>query len=105
MGAARAYIGFAAQRRAMFELMFRHDLLDGAGGDLRQLSVPLLVKAHDALADAVDDESTWNRTLRLWTSMHGVAVLVANRTLEPVEQIAALDLDQLIGDLVGAAIR
>lgn len=30
-GAARVYLAFAAERRGMFELMFRHDLLSGDG--------------------------------------------------------------------------
>src|SRR4051794_39310306 len=36
-----AYLAFAAERPAMFELIFRHDLLEGAGGNLRRTSLPL----------------------------------------------------------------
>ncbi|MBD0690563.1 TetR/AcrR family transcriptional regulator [Streptomyces sp. CBMA123] len=38
---ARAYLGFAAANPGMFELMFRHDLLEGSGAELRHTTLPL----------------------------------------------------------------
>lgn len=44
---AHTYVQFAAQRPAMFALIFRHDLLEGSGENLRLASRPVF----DALID------------------------------------------------------
>ncbi|MFD8697360.1 TetR/AcrR family transcriptional regulator [Kitasatospora purpeofusca] len=38
---ARGYLAFAAEQPGMFELMFRHDVLEGSGAELRRTSLPL----------------------------------------------------------------
>ncbi|WP_327673233.1 TetR/AcrR family transcriptional regulator [Kitasatospora sp. NBC_00458] len=38
---ARGYLDFAAAQPGMFELMFRHDVLEGSGSDLRKTTLPL----------------------------------------------------------------
>lgn len=106
--AARAYVGLARSRRAMFELMFRHDILDGAGGDLRGLSLPLLQALHAVAAaenDAQQDaKPLWQNTVRLWSAIHGVAVLVANRALDPVAELIVIDVDDLLDSIVDTAL-
>lgn len=108
LAAALAYLDAARARRAMFELMFRHDILAGAGGDLRELSVPLIGALHQAIAagteNAADDPGTVTRTLRLWSSVHGLAVLVANQTLAPLTAVAVIDIDDLVAAAVDAAL-
>lgn len=104
---AHAYVTFARERRAMFDLITRHDLLDAAGGNLRELSVPLLgelarlVGADEDTADdqSVESDSGWLRALGLWTAIHGIAVLGANRTLE-VAPVLQSDTE-----VIGALIR
>jgi hypothetical protein len=69
----------------MFELMFRHDLLEGAGGNLRRTSLPLF-EAMVKLVEEAEPGTTDAReqTLGIWTNLHGLAVLRANRALELV---------------------
>lgn len=77
----------------MFELMFRHDLLEDAGANLRATSLPLF-EALRTLAEA-DRASDPNATaLKIWTGTHGIAVLAANRSLSLVAP------DLVIEDLV-----
>lgn len=88
------YLEFAAERPAMFELIFRHDLLEGAGGNLRTTTLPffaaLTTLVQQALPDAPDARA---RTITLWTNLHGLAVLRANHSLplilegEPLEPL------------------
>ncbi|KJF23384.1 TetR/AcrR family transcriptional regulator [Rhodococcus sp. AD45-ID] len=83
ISAAIEYVAFAQERPAMFELMFRHDLLEGAGANLRATSLPLF-EALRTLAEA-DQASDPNATaLKIWTGTHGIAVLAANRSLSLV---------------------
>ncbi|MEP9393401.1 TetR/AcrR family transcriptional regulator [Gordonia sp. VNQ95] len=114
--AASAYVDFAVRRRAMFALMFRHDILDGAGGDLRSLSVPLLTELRRVLDAAIDTAPSgkreapmsegrrWRRAVTLWTSIHGIAVLASTRALDPVADIIDLDVRELLVGVVEAAI-
>ncbi|MBW5420537.1 TetR family transcriptional regulator [Streptomyces sp. BG9H] len=49
---SRAYLGFAAAHRGMFELMFRHDLLESGALGLRETSLPLFEVLVDLVAEA-----------------------------------------------------
>ncbi|MFD4266627.1 TetR/AcrR family transcriptional regulator [Rhodococcus sp. NPDC058481] len=81
----RVYVRFAERRRAMFELMFRHDLLEGSGADLRRTSLPLfdvlVALVDEATAGSVDSRE---RALAIWTGLHGMAVLAADRALQVI---------------------
>ncbi len=90
------YVRFAADRPEMFALMFRHDLLEGSGEQLRRRTLPMYRRFADLVAECTADDSG-QRALQLWASVHGTAVLVANRSLElvapgtdPVHLAAAL---------------
>ena len=92
------FVDFAALRPSMFDLMFRHDLLDGSAVDgqpLRRTTLPLFAVLIDLVAAAAPayDDAT-ERTLTLWTNVHGIAVLVANRSIDLVTGTA--DLPALI---------
>ncbi|WP_084478671.1 TetR/AcrR family transcriptional regulator [Nocardia jejuensis] len=79
-----AYVEFAVHRREMFTLMFRHDLLEGAGENLRvTVTRPLFRRWTERVAECVDDPNG-QRALSLWTNLHGIAVVVANRSIEAV---------------------
>ncbi|MEV7723378.1 TetR/AcrR family transcriptional regulator [Streptomyces sp. NPDC087917] len=75
-----AYVAHAVERPGMFELMFRHDLLDSgdadpdAGPRLRESTLPLLgtFVALIARCGVPDPEVT---AAALWANLHGVAQL------------------------------
>ncbi|MGC4960271.1 TetR/AcrR family transcriptional regulator [Gordonia sp. DT101] len=75
-----AYLDFAHRRPAMFDLMTRHDLLDRAGADLRSLTLPLMADLHAVVMEGTaGDTDDRLRTLALWASIHGIAVLASNQ--------------------------
>lgn len=67
----------------MFTLIFRHDLLEGSGEELRNVSRPLfewLVSlVEPSSADAGDARA---RAATLWASVHGIAMLSSTGALE-----------------------
>ncbi|WP_432885892.1 TetR/AcrR family transcriptional regulator [Kribbella sp. CA-245084] len=79
--AGRRYLEFAAERPGMFDLLFRHDLLDGAGGNLRATSLPLFQTFVDLVAELHPAEAELRATA-LWTNLHGLATLRATNALE-----------------------
>ncbi len=87
-----AYVDFATRRREMFTLMFRHDLLEGAGENLREtVSLPLFRHWRELVVACVDDPAGM-RALTLWTNLHGIAVVVANRSYEAIAPGAEVPL-------------
>lgn len=86
---AHAYVQFAARRPAMFALIFRHDLLENSGEDLRRTSRPLFQSLVDAVG-AVAPEDPQFTALRLWSSVHGVAALNSTRALDPIVDVSAV---------------
>ncbi|MFG2178274.1 TetR/AcrR family transcriptional regulator [Streptomyces abikoensis] len=89
---ARTYVGYALERRGMFELMFRHDLLDSekhepnaAGSRLRESTLPLFglltgLVAH-CRARADGDVRPDVAAAALWANLHGIAQLWASESL------------------------
>jgi AcrR family transcriptional regulator len=73
----RAYLEFAADNPGMYELMFRHDLLEGGRLGLREVSLPLfrmtagLVAAARPQAQAAPAVTA----AALWANLHGIAQL------------------------------
>jgi AcrR family transcriptional regulator len=101
---AETYIQFAEDRLAMFELMFRHDLLAGAGGDLRATSLPLFDGFLALVAEAAPEQpDSRQRALAIWTQLHGLAVLSAGQSLDLVADPA--DRPGLIVRAVEANLR
>lgn len=90
-----AYVEFAGERPEMFTLMFRHDLLEGSGENLRATTLPLFAR-FAALVSEAAHPGTVNpeeRATALWTNLHGIAALQANRSLRlvaPTADIPAL---------------
>ncbi|MGW0466670.1 TetR/AcrR family transcriptional regulator [Streptomyces sp. NPDC003027] len=78
---ARVYLDFALHRRGMYELMFRHDLLESGRLGLRETSLPLfeLLTGLVALArpgtDAGADSRASDVAGALWANLHGIAQL------------------------------
>ncbi|MFC0626817.1 TetR/AcrR family transcriptional regulator [Kribbella deserti] len=82
--ACERYLEFASERPAMFELIFRHDLLSGSGANLRALSLPLFGSLVDLVAEVStsSEDKAWQRTIGIWTGLHGFAVLRAAHSLD-----------------------
>ena len=93
---ARAYVDFAARRPGMFELLFRHDLLEGGGENLRDTTVPMLTTVERLVATVLGRDQASSRALLLWASIHGIAMLTATRALDVFET----DLEALVTDAV-----
>ncbi|RZE11083.1 TetR/AcrR family transcriptional regulator [Streptomyces albidoflavus] len=82
---ARAYLAYARERRGMFELMFRHELLDGGGREaapdgppLREATLPLMRHVTELVArcrgEAAGPPAAVTATA-LWAGLHGIAQL------------------------------
>jgi AcrR family transcriptional regulator len=100
--AARAYYAFAVRRPEMFELIVRHDLLNSAGANLREVTVPWFTALQAALARTDGDEDP-TRALALWAGVHGIAVLAARRTTEPIHD-GRLDAEAALAYLLDALL-
>ena len=75
---ARAYLEFATSSRGMYELMFRHDLLQSGGRlGLREASLPLFRWVAALVSEAVPESGTPPEVVTgaLWASLHGIAQL------------------------------
>ncbi|MEU9793104.1 TetR/AcrR family transcriptional regulator [Streptomyces sparsogenes] len=77
MALGRVYLEFALGNRGMFELMFRHDLLESDRLGLRDTSLPLFEVLVDLVARARPAADTEARVVAgaLWANLHGVAQL------------------------------
>ncbi|MCM6777194.1 TetR/AcrR family transcriptional regulator [Nocardia sp. CDC159] len=94
---ALEYVRFARERPEMFTLMFRHDLLEGSGENLRGRTLPIYREWTELIGACVrarPDEPA----LQLWANLHGIATLVANRSLELISPEAD------VAELVRAAV-
>nr|BEK63698.1 TetR/AcrR family transcriptional regulator [Kitasatospora purpeofusca] len=112
---ARGYLAFAAEQPGMFELMFRHDVLEGSGAELRRTSLPLF-EAVTRLVAAIRP-STGERdgdgppptvvAAALWANLHGLAQLRAWGSLrlatggDSVEPLLRATLDAHLGREAG----
>ncbi|MER5571147.1 TetR/AcrR family transcriptional regulator [Streptomyces goshikiensis] len=90
----RAYVGYALEHRGMFELMFRHDLLDSErhGGPpgpgqprLRESTLPLFELLVGLVArcraEGEDAPPAAVTAVALWANLHGVAQLWGSGSL------------------------
>ncbi|GAA3388571.1 TetR/AcrR family transcriptional regulator [Cryptosporangium minutisporangium] len=74
---ARCYLEFALTRRGMYELMFRHDLLESNRLGLRETSLPLFHRLTELVADAGPASGADPPLVAaaLWANLHGIAQL------------------------------
>jgi AcrR family transcriptional regulator len=73
----RAYLDFARSDRGMYELMFRHDLLESNRLGLRDVSLPLFRAVTTLVADAHPPTGAAPEIVAgaLWANLHGIAQL------------------------------
>ncbi|MGW6709813.1 TetR/AcrR family transcriptional regulator [Streptomyces sp. NPDC054956] len=108
----RTYVGFALEHRGMFELMFRHDLLDSTGQDgaagsrLRDSTLPLfevLVSLVTRCSVAGPPRIT---AAALWANLHGVAQLWSWGSLPlALGSGPGANPEQFVGELVDATVH
>jgi AcrR family transcriptional regulator len=73
----RAYLAFAASNRGMYELMFRHDLLESNQLGLREVSLPLFRMVTTLIGSAQPPVGAAPEVAAgaLWANLHGIAQL------------------------------
>ncbi|MEU9467361.1 TetR/AcrR family transcriptional regulator [Streptomyces avermitilis] len=71
----RAYLDFALGSRGMYELMFRHDLLESDRLGLRDTSLPLFGVLVDLVGRARPGADARTVAGSLWANLHGIAQL------------------------------
>lgn len=98
---ARRYLEFAAERPGMFDLIFRHDLLAGAGGNLRATSLPLF-RTFVELVAGLHPADAELRATALWTNLHGIATLRATNALD---LLGTTDLEPIVRYVVHSHVR
>jgi len=99
--AAESYIDFALTRPEMFELILRHDLLAGAGGDLRTVTGRWFGALADALARLRGRSIAAEEVLAMWSGVHGLATLLSRGA---PEAIGAFDRGRTLDLLLGALL-
>ncbi|MGW2339440.1 TetR/AcrR family transcriptional regulator [Streptomyces sp. NPDC001661] len=97
---ARTYLDFAARHRGMYELMFRHDLLESGELGLRETSLPLFKMLTELIAAARPDTEPALVAGALWANLHGVAQLWGWGSLQLA--VAAEDIEPLLATVLDA---
>ncbi|MEW9553210.1 TetR/AcrR family transcriptional regulator [Nonomuraea sp. NPDC050783] len=89
----RAYLSFALANRGMYELMFRHDLLESNHLGLREASLPLFRALTELLARAGLRPGVDPRVAAgaLWANAHGLAQLWSWGSLQVTTGSAELE--------------
>ncbi|MFE9739981.1 TetR/AcrR family transcriptional regulator [Streptomyces sp. NPDC006477] len=72
---ARVYLDYAGARRGMYELMFRHDLLESGRLGLRETSLPLFAHLSGLVARVRPGADPVLVAGALWANLHGIAQL------------------------------
>lgn len=72
---ARVYLDYAGSRRGMYELMFRHDLLESGRLGLRETSLPLFARLAELVTRVRPDAAPVVTAGALWANLHGIAQL------------------------------
>ncbi|WP_128378171.1 TetR/AcrR family transcriptional regulator [Streptomyces cavernae] len=79
---AHAYVDFALANRGMYELMFRHDLLESDRLGLRETSLPLFRLLGELITRVRPDADAAVVAGALWANLHGIAQLWNWRSLQ-----------------------
>ncbi|WP_333773065.1 TetR/AcrR family transcriptional regulator [Streptomyces sp. IBSBF 3136] len=100
---ARAYLEFALDNPGMYELMFRHDLLDSGGSGLRETSLPLFGVLADLVGRIRPGADARRVAGALWANLHGVAQLWRWKSLQLATGESELSplLDAVLGAHLG----
>ncbi|MFB7248769.1 TetR family transcriptional regulator [Streptomyces populi] len=72
---AEVYLGFALSQPGMYELMFRHDLLESNRLGLRETSLPMFATLVDLVGRVRPEADARILAGALWANLHGIAQL------------------------------
>ncbi|MET8135454.1 TetR/AcrR family transcriptional regulator [Streptomyces sp. NPDC005251] len=72
---AEVYLDFALTQRGMYELMFRHDLLESNRLGLRETSLPMFGVLVDLVGRVRPEADARILAGALWANLHGIAQL------------------------------
>ncbi|MEV7995967.1 TetR/AcrR family transcriptional regulator [Streptomyces sp. NPDC086077] len=72
---ARTYLEYALENPGMYELMFRHDLLESGHPGLRDTSLPLFGVLVELVGQVRPDADARAVAGALWAQLHGIAQL------------------------------
>lgn len=105
----RAYVGYALEHPGMFELMFRHDLLDSSGQDgppgarLRDSTLPMFELLVSLVARCRTGGEPRITAAALWANLHGVAQLWSRGSLPlALDGDPEVSLDRVVDAAVDA---
>ncbi|MER6565720.1 TetR/AcrR family transcriptional regulator [Streptomyces sp. NPDC001093] len=79
---ARTYLEFALDNPGMYELMFRHDLLESGHLGLRETSLPLFRVLTGLVGEVRPGADARRVAGALWANLHGIAQLWRWRSLQ-----------------------
>lgn len=79
---ARTYLEFALDNPGMYELMFRHDLLESGHLGLRETSLPLFRVLAELVGEVRPGADARRAAGALWANLHGMAQLWRWRSLQ-----------------------
>ncbi|MFF3918616.1 TetR/AcrR family transcriptional regulator [Streptomyces sp. NPDC001852] len=79
---ARTYLEFALDNPGMYELMFRHDLLESGHLGLRETSLPLFRVLAELVGEVRPGADARRVAGALWANLHGMAQLWRWRSLQ-----------------------
>lgn len=91
---ARTYLEFALDNPGMYELMFRHDLLESGHLGLRETSLPLFGVLVGLVGEVRPGADARRVAGALWANLHGIAQLWRWRSLQLA--IGTDDLEPLL---------
>ena len=93
---ARAYVAFAAEERALFDVVFGAGLDKAEHPDVAAASAAVLaLLLQETATGAQDEEQARERLMALASLSHGFAVFLAERAFGPVDAALAPTLDRV----------
>lgn len=96
-------VRFAVERPAMFELMARHDLLEGGGGNLREVTGLWLELLTARLRD-LRSEADQRHGLALWAGVQGLGTMLSRRSSDVISA-ESVDPEAVVAVLVDGVLR
>ncbi|MEE3853233.1 TetR/AcrR family transcriptional regulator [Gordonia sp. LSe1-13] len=99
----KCVIDFAIARPAMFELISRHDLLEGAGANLRQTTNGWLVSASTRIRE-IRSDGDQRHALALWAGVQGLGTMFSRRSVEAIAS-DGVDPSPVLGVLIEGVLR
>ena len=96
-------VQFAVNRPAMFELIARHDILDGAGANLREVTGNWLRLLTGRIRDARPDAEQ-RHALAFWAAVQGLGTMIGRRSVDAIS-IHPVDPEAVLSALVDGIVH